>query len=602
MEKSFHDIKQALAQVTMLAHPLPHAHLSIAVDASASHVGACLQERRPGGAAWEPLGFFSQKLEPAQVKYSAFDCELLACYLGIRHFRYMLEGRHFTIFTDHKPLTFALKRSSDPWTARQCRQLAFVAECTSDIRHVAGKDNVVADALSRPPQPPPPSPPPAEACVKVPDGSQAAARRGGKPNISAASLLAAVAAAEQAPVAGICYDALAAGQLTCSQTRLLRESPALQVVKMKVGQSELWCDISRGAARPLVPALHRRAVFDAVHSLAHPGIRASRRLVTQRFIWKGCNKDVAQWCRDCQQCQRGKITRQATAAVQPIPVPGRRFSHIHVDFVGPLPVSKEGYRYLFTVIDRSTRWLEALPVKDLEAATAADTLVAGWIARFGVPADITSDRGTQFCSQVWRALCERLGITHHTTTAYHPASNGMVERAHRQVKEALRARAAQNDWPAHLPWVLLGLRTAPKEDSGVSSAELVYGARLNIPGQFPVDQEVSGDKMAAYMKDFPPLPLPTRKLTGPATASTVPDQLMTARYVYVRRGGQGTPLAPPYSGPYQVLRPGEKVFKIAVGDKEEIVTVDRLKPHTGDGPLQAAWPPRRGRPPKSASG
>jgi hypothetical protein len=183
-------------------------------------------------------------------------------------------------------------------------------------------------------------------------------------------------------------------------------------------------------------------------------------------------------------------------------------------------VSKEGYKYLFTVIDRSAHWLEELPVKDLEAATAADALVAGWIARFGVPADITSDRGTQFCLQVWGALCERLGITHHTTTAYHPASNGMVERAHRQVKEALRARVAQNDWPAHLPWVLLGLRAAPKEDSGVSSAKLVYGARLNIPGQFPLDQEVSGDKMDAYMKDFPPLPLPTWKLTGQATAST----------------------------------------------------------------------------------
>jgi hypothetical protein len=108
--------------------------------------------------------------------------------------------------------------------------------------------------------------------------------------------------------------------------------------------------------------------------------------------------------------------------------------------------------------------------------------------------------------------------------------------------------------------------------------------------------------MAAYMKVFPPLPLPTRKLTGPATASTVPDQLMTARYVYVRRGGQGTLLALLYSRPYQVLGPGEKVFKIAVGDKEEIVTVDWLKPHTGDGLHQAAWPPRRGRPPKSASG
>ncbi len=171
------------------------------------------------------------------MKYSAFDRELLACYLGIRHFRYMLEGRHFTIFTDHKPLTFALKRSSDLWTALQCRQLAFVAEYTSDIRHVAGKDNVVADALSCPPQPPLPTPsqppPPAEACVKVPGGSQAAARRGGKPNISS-SLLAAVAAAEQTPVAGICYEALAAGQLTCSQTQSLRESTTLQIVKMKV--------------------------------------------------------------------------------------------------------------------------------------------------------------------------------------------------------------------------------------------------------------------------------------------------------------------------------------------------------------------------------
>jgi cleavage and polyadenylation specificity factor subunit 1 len=151
-------------------------------------------------------------------------------------------------------------------------------------------------------------------------------------------------------VAGICYEALAAGQLTCSQTQLLRESTTLKIVKLKVGQAELWCDVSRGVARPLVPALHRRAVFDAVHSLAHPGIRASRRLVAQRFVWKGCNKNVAEWCRDCQHCQRGKITKQATAAVQPIPIPGRRFSHVHVDLVGPLPVSKEGYKYLFTMI------------------------------------------------------------------------------------------------------------------------------------------------------------------------------------------------------------------------------------------------------------
>jgi hypothetical protein len=96
----------------------------LAVDASATHIGACLQQKRLGSPSWEPLGFFSKKLEPAQVKYLAFDRELLACFLGIRHFRFMLEGRAFTIYMDHKPLTTAINRASDPWMAWQCRQLA----------------------------------------------------------------------------------------------------------------------------------------------------------------------------------------------------------------------------------------------------------------------------------------------------------------------------------------------------------------------------------------------------------------------------------------------------------------------------------------------
>ncbi len=82
----------------------------------------------------------------AQQKYSAFDRELFACFAGIRHFWYMLDGRRFAIFTDHKPLTYALARVSEPWTARQTRQLSYVAEYTSDIRHIAGAANTVSRA------------------------------------------------------------------------------------------------------------------------------------------------------------------------------------------------------------------------------------------------------------------------------------------------------------------------------------------------------------------------------------------------------------------------------------------------------------------------
>ncbi len=76
---------------------------------------------------------------------------MLACFQAIRHFRFLLEGRRFTLYTDHKPLTTAVRRSTEPWTAKQCRQLAYIAEFTSDIQHIAGSDNVVADKLSRPP-------------------------------------------------------------------------------------------------------------------------------------------------------------------------------------------------------------------------------------------------------------------------------------------------------------------------------------------------------------------------------------------------------------------------------------------------------------------
>jgi hypothetical protein len=211
----------------------------------------------------------------------------------------------------------------------------------------------------------------------------------------------------------------------------------LRIRPVLIGGVSLLCDWSSGTPRPLVPVSNRQAVFVAIHGLAHPGIRATRQLVAARAVWANMKADVSHWCHDCQQCSRGKSSSQATVAVQPIPVPQQRFSHIHVDLVGPLPVSAAGYSYLFTAIDRSTRWLEAVPLKTMDAASCADALVVAWISRFGVPTAITSDRGAQFFSELWAVLCHHLGIQHTTTMAYPPQSNGMVERAHCQLKDSL---------------------------------------------------------------------------------------------------------------------------------------------------------------------
>jgi transposase InsO family protein len=187
-------------------------------------------------------------------------------------------------------------------------------------------------------------------------------------------------------------------------------------------------------------------------------------------------------------------------------------------------------------------------MKNMDAVTCANTLVATWIARYGMPALLMSDRGTQFASAVWQVLCGRLGIQQIFTTAYHPQSNGMIERAHRQLKDSLRSRLASPQWPEHLPWVLLGLWATPKEDSSTSLAELVFGSLLVLPGQFLVAAERPVGKFVQKLRDA--APLAARPLTYAQAAPAVPRALLTASYVYVCRGGTTLPLTPLYQGPF----------------------------------------------------
>ncbi|KAK3773613.1 hypothetical protein RRG08_022322 [Elysia crispata] len=145
-QDAFHRTKDALSGATLLHHPQPDAPKSLTVDASNTAIGAQLEQRQ--GRSWVPLAFFSRKLSDSEKKYSAFDRELLAAYSATKHFRHFLEGRIFTRYTDHKPLTTALTSQADR-SPRQTRHLSYIAEFTSDIRHIKGKFNVVADALSR---------------------------------------------------------------------------------------------------------------------------------------------------------------------------------------------------------------------------------------------------------------------------------------------------------------------------------------------------------------------------------------------------------------------------------------------------------------------
>ena len=190
----------------------------------------------------------------------------------------MLEAREFILFTDHKPLTYAFKQRSDKSSPRQSRQLDFISQFTTNIQHIKGSDNITADTLSR------------IASINMPSP--------------------------------IDYSEIAKAQENDLELNSLLNNPKsleLKRVNMTDSNIVLFCDISTKNVRPFIPKQFRKQIFQTFHSLSHPGIKATNKLIRARFIWPSLNKDCANWTRQCIPCQKSKIIRHTHSSITSFP-------------------------------------------------------------------------------------------------------------------------------------------------------------------------------------------------------------------------------------------------------------------------------------------
>ncbi len=267
----------------------------------------------------------------------------------------------------------------------------------------------------------------------------------------------------------------------------------------------------------IVPEALQKPVIKLYHDYAHISAPKTQQLIQKNLWWPQMASDIQRWCDTCIVCttiNQGKPGRTKLCRPEP---PKGPWELLQLDFIGPLPSAKGGYRYCLVIIDKFSKWVEAIPTRNNSANTVARVVANQILPLWGAPIQIESDQGTHFTGQVMKQICQMLNIKQRFHIPYRPQSSGMVERANRTIKESISKQVAQhkNQWIDALPTVLTILRATPSKATGISPFELMTGRVMKLP----IDPEIApadlGPLVVATCKpdaslSAPPPPPPSR--------------------------------------------------------------------------------------------
>ena len=590
LKESFEDAKNLLAKATTLAHQDPNLPLALYSDASQHSIGAVLMQKQ--GHKYVPLGYFSRHLPVEKESWAVYRKELLSAQASIRYFISEIYGRDCTLYSDHKPLCDAYKGGGfqlhDPVAQRA---LLEISQFVSDVIHVPGKDNTGGDFFSRL-----------------------------QPTIQISSTQLVQSIVEGHKLEALSPKTILEAQRECPEITKIKDSANkwtdLQFGIARFGETELFCELTGAKPRPYLPAPLRKFVIEQLHNgLDHAGEKITKKRVAMYYYWKGIKDQVELFVKTCHGCQSVKPSKLKPPHIGNFELPDQRFSHIHLDIVGPLPPSKE-YKYLLTIKDRATKFLQAIPLIKPTSENIAEAFMLHWASIFGLPSICTSDQGPNLTSGIFNGLKENLGIKVTHSPIYHPQTNGLIERAHQSIKNSIKAKFIemgdkyQDQWIHYLPWALLGIRSAFNSDLGTSSAEMTLGMHPQLPGTVladPEDINLSPGHMETILTKLQiknnRVAVPTSLNKPNPIVDPLPDSIT---HVYVKKHDTKG-LSVKYIGPFPVIsKPTRSTIQIKVGtnkngsERFEIRHVSDIKiAHLRDDAVVATRP-KRGRPPKTS--
>ena len=483
-------LKEAIEKAPILAHPQFRSKEPFIVDtdfsASNRAIGACLSQKQDG--IERPIAMAAKRLTKSQRSYSAFKGELCSVLHFLNHWQFYLLGRPFILRVDSRALKWI--HTLDSPTGMVERWLLTLSKYDFQVEHRLSHQHGNADGLSRAPHLPAPDGSTMDVesegvnSVRPPDSSEVwdtslwvETQKGDD------DLLPIIRALKSGKKPEI--EELRSFSSTCQLYFGHYEDLYLDSNSILCYKRSLNPELSNPRKTPvyIVPRVWWTDAMKKVHEGAgHCGVQNTVERAARSLYFVGMGRVGGYVVRSCEICQAKRPKeKDQRHTYQPV-LSGYPFMRVCIDYVGPLPISHRGNRYILTVLDTFTRWLEAFPVKTNTAENAVHKLTTEVFPRHGIPQAIHSDQGSHFTANLTYSVANILGIRLTHTPAYNPKSNS-VERAHLTLGRMLTSLCNRNQskWETYLPQALFAMRTQRSRITNTTPFKMLFGREASYP-------------------------------------------------------------------------------------------------------------------------
>jgi hypothetical protein len=462
--RAFRHLQSLLCSEPVLAYPRRDRTYGLITDASfgddktAGGLGAILTQIDEKGK-FHVIGYASRKLLKHEMNYTPFLLEMAACIFGMEHFGVNLKGRHFLLFTDHKPLEKLGKTHTKTLNRLQLMMNSFDFE----IIYKKGSE-MPADYLSR------------NAVDSIGMDLEQFALEQDKD------------------------DFLKALRLYLLN-RALPNNDALSKVIVKVADA---CFVQNGVVwkrldkqhefRPClyVPSHLKEKIISEAHGSelsGHFGLLKTKEAILNSYFWPNMEADISEHLKRCQKCQKILPNRNSPLILTPMPMPTEPNQRIHADLFGPLKSEDGSKKFILCLTDAFSKMVELVVIPNKEAGTVACAIVNKWICRYGVPLECHTDLGREFQNKLWHEISSLLGSKHTTTSPHHPQCNSQAEVCNKTIAKYLAAMVDEStlNWEQYIPALMFCYNTSFHRSIKTSPYFITFGIEPRTPSFFAAD-------------------------------------------------------------------------------------------------------------------